>query len=338
MAASPSPLPMMASQSLGDPSTQLPPLANSLVAGQTPPPQSLPQQPAQPSPQQSASYRIDPKVLDRPVKIRIDGSSRMLTKDILSQVVQFYLPIIGNGPFLQQLMMSGQTIDFPKFFEMVQEATGTKRLYPIVRPLNQQEEQRLGQPPPQVRAQMQMKQQEGQTRKDIMQMKVEADKEKTASAERTKMHQISEESARHIIEQILNEGGPMAKMMEARLKAQQGQQQMHLKMAQGRQEMQQKHVEHLMDMQHQARQHAADLQMQRNQMGLDMLQQRNQMGMDAQRAHLDNQMAQANGMAKMQQILSTGKAKKDAAEMQPKKAKSSKRDNKSRVNESPRRA
>src|SRR5438552_191593 len=53
--------------------------------------------------QQQEVYEIDPQVLERPVRIRIDGASRMLTKDILSQVVPFLSQFILNGPLLQQL-------------------------------------------------------------------------------------------------------------------------------------------------------------------------------------------------------------------------------------------
>lgn len=149
----------------------------------------------------------------------------------------------------------------------------------------------MQQPPPQVQAQMKMKDQEGQTRKDIMQMKVQADQAKTASNERLKTLQISEESARHIIQQILDTGGPEAKMMEARLKA-----------AQGQQELQQK-----------GQQHALALRAQQQKHLLDMQKQQNQMGMDMRRAAMDHQVNQATGLAKVQQLLAQGRAKAAAS-------------------------
>src|SRR5215469_2570825 len=106
MAANPTPPPPQGPQP-GDPLQQLPPLAASLVQGQLPPPQPLPQTgaPSQPS-QTSNVYKIDPKVFERKAKIRVDGSSRMITKDILAQNIQFLTPLLGNGPFISNLMQA----------------------------------------------------------------------------------------------------------------------------------------------------------------------------------------------------------------------------------------
>lgn len=288
-----------------DPSTQLPPLATSLVAGQLPPPQPLPQVPngvpQLPPQQQDQVYKIDPQVLDRKAKIRIDGSSRMITKDILSQVVQFLAPFIGNGPFLSQLMQAGQTIDFPVFFKMLQDATGTQRQYPIIRPLNPQEEQRMQQPPPQARAQLMKAQADGQNRKDIMQMKLQGERERMQGEQRLRELEIQEQSARHLISEIMAE---KQALMDSQGNAPAKQAEAKVKLMLGQQELKQKAQEHQMDLQHQSRQHA-----------MDMRQQVHQNILDTQSANMHHQAE----MSKVQQIMAQGAAKAAAARMQPKK-------------------
>ena len=92
---------------------------------------------------------VSAKSLNRPVKFRIKGSSRMLTQAKLQSMAPFLSQYIMNGPFMSRAMKSGQTvIDFTEFFQLIQDATGSKAAYKLIRPLSDQEKSQMGQPPP----------------------------------------------------------------------------------------------------------------------------------------------------------------------------------------------
>lgn len=301
------------------PLTQLPPLANPFVqAGPPQPPQPLPQTPPPPTLQESEPevYKIDPLVLDRRVKIRVDGASRMVTKDLLAQTVQSWLPIIGNGPFMQGLMSSGQTFDWPVFFKMAQDATGTGKLYPFIRPMNQQEEQRSQQPPPQVRAQMQKTQADGQVRTQLSQDKLQAERERIQSDAQIKHEQISEESARHILKLLMESqnNGAEAKQAESQAKVQGMQQEGQLK-------LQHLHQEHQLKMQQAQQKGSIDTQLAMQKGAVDTHLGHQKLAMQSQQNQMDMQSAQAKhhaDLAKAKSILAQGKAKAESAKMQPK--------------------
>lgn len=165
-----------------------------------PPPQPTPTIYPERAPPEPEAAEIDPLVLNRPVKIRITASDRMRTRDKLQQTVPFLAQFIMNGPFLQELAASNMTIDFPEFFRMIWDATGNQQDYRIARALTPEELQKRSQPSPDAQLQMQQHQEELQTRKELMQMKVGGEQQVAQLNAMVKNKQISEESARHILQ------------------------------------------------------------------------------------------------------------------------------------------
>jgi hypothetical protein len=108
--------------------------------------------------------QVAPQDLSGPVRFRISASSRMLTQGKLAQLVPFLSQYLLNGAFLSQLAKSGKTINFDEFFTMIQDATGTKDSYTLVRPMTPEEQQALNQPAPETLMRMQQARESNQTR------------------------------------------------------------------------------------------------------------------------------------------------------------------------------
>ena len=135
--------------------------------------------PALDSNSNDAYYSVDTSIMQRKIKFRIMAASKMVTRDKLMSIVPFYMQLLGQGNFLQSIHQIGKTIDFDVFLDMVQDATGVSHLYKLVRDLTPQEQQQQQkQQQQQQQAQAQQSQAEGQTRKEIMQMKVQGDLQK----------------------------------------------------------------------------------------------------------------------------------------------------------------
>lgn len=195
-----------------------PNIAAMLAGGQGGPPQGAPQPQAPPPPPPPRSpytntytqvspeiYEVDPLVLSRPCKIKVLGSSRMLSRDRVAQAVQFLGPIILSAGFMEQMAANGQTIDTTEFERMVSDASGTADEYHLFRPLTPQEQQARQQPPPQVNAQLQAKQLEAQTRTQIMQMKLQGDAQTAQVAADAKANETQEKSAIEILKLMIAE-------------------------------------------------------------------------------------------------------------------------------------
>jgi len=125
---------------------------------------------------------VNPGALRSPVKFRVKASSRMLTQSRLQSLAPFLSQYLMNGAFLGQLAKGGQTIDFNEFFRMIQDATGTRRAYNLIRPMNDQEKQGQGQPSPDAQLKAQTMQQQSQERERIAQLEAQAKKDSAAIA------------------------------------------------------------------------------------------------------------------------------------------------------------
>jgi hypothetical protein len=242
-------------------------------------------------------YSIDPEVLDRPVKIRIAGASKMLSKEALRQILPFLSQTLITGPIMQEMAQSGITIDFVEYARMVEDAVGTMRSYRLVRPMNQNEIQARNQVPAVEQAKLQQLQAEGQTRKDIMGIKEQGAMQREQLKDATKNKQIDEDSSKHVLSLMMDAKNKPNPMLEAQMK-----------MRESQQKLQHKQVEHQMDMQQKAREH-----------GLDMQQQLHQHNFDLQAMHQRAQMQQQTAMMGAQNVLTGGAAKAAATRMQPKK-------------------
>lgn len=114
----------------------------------------------------------------RPVRFRMLASSKMMTRERLSQVAPILIQFLTQGPMIEQLAKSGKTVDFDELFRLVQDATGVGRLYSLVRPMTPEEQQARQAPPPDVAAKMQAKELESRTRLQMGQMKAQAEIQK----------------------------------------------------------------------------------------------------------------------------------------------------------------
>jgi hypothetical protein len=227
----------------------------------------------------------------------IHGSSRMMTKDQLMQVVGPIMQFMMSGPLIGALQQTGRTVDFDVLVDMLQIATGTKDRFKLVRELSQQEQQAMQQQQQQAeQLEREKAQQDGQIRLQMGQMKQETEHEKNQvelqkamiakqpsqgemEMEQMKLQneQMAAMSAREL-EKIKVEAERekkrmevMMKQVELQLKArsqamdlnhmqQQGQLQMQLAEQQNQQQLNQSFMTNAMGLRHQSAKNELDLQ------------------------------------------------------------------------------
>ena len=114
---------------------------------------------------------VSKESLLKKVRFTVKASSKMMQRQEIAQMFNFLAPYVFDGPFIKGLQAQGVTIDMMEMGRMIQDATGSRTKYSLFRPMNEQEQAALQQPPPQVMAMMQKAQMEAQTRQSIMQMK-----------------------------------------------------------------------------------------------------------------------------------------------------------------------
>ena len=233
-------------------------------------------------------YRVDATVIQKPLRFRMLASTRMITKDKLMQIFPFWMQAISTGNLLEQLQKTGKTVDFDELFRMLQDATGVGRLYNLVRPLSQQEQQAMQQPPPQVTADMQKAQLEAQTRSQIMDKKIQGDLQK---------------------EQIKKQPDYWSQQIEqqkAQQEMAQKQQEMQMDMQQKQQELQFQRLIKAMELQAKQQQHKMDLQKKVADVQIGQ-----------HKAQQDLQTSQLDHTLKMQQMMQMlGAERQQAAERQ----------------------
>jgi hypothetical protein len=138
----------------------------------------VPPQQYLPSVQDGENKAVSSSSFSQRMRFRIAGASRMMIKEELQQVIGPVLQFLFNGPVMQQLSQTGRTVDFDEIFEMIQQATGIKQRFALIRPMNQQEIQAMNQPPPEVQAEQQRAQQDAQVRLQMGQMKAQSEEKK----------------------------------------------------------------------------------------------------------------------------------------------------------------
>ncbi len=124
--------------------------------------------------------QVDQASLKAPVKFRIKASSRMLTQSKLQFVVPFLSQYLMNGAFISQLAKSGQAVDFNSFFNLIQDATGTRSAYKLIRPLTDQEKQQQSTPPPEAVMKDKMADKQIASREKIAQIDAQSKKDAAA--------------------------------------------------------------------------------------------------------------------------------------------------------------
>jgi hypothetical protein len=138
----------------------------------------VPPQQYLPSVQQGQNRAVQGSAFSQRMRFKINGASRMMVKEELRSVIGPVLQFLFNGPVMGQLAATGRTVDFDETFSMIQQATGIKSRFNLIRPMNQQEQQAQQQPPPEVQAEQARAQQDAQVRLQMGQMKAQSEEKK----------------------------------------------------------------------------------------------------------------------------------------------------------------
>ncbi len=134
------------------------------------------------------------------MRFRMLSASRMMTREKLAQVFPFLTQYMINGTFMGELHKAGKTIDFSELFRMLQDATGTGKLYNFVRAVTPEEQQAMQQPNPELVAKAQQSQAELQTRLQISQQKNQTDLQKAQIAKAPDPMENQQEQQRMMME------------------------------------------------------------------------------------------------------------------------------------------
>lgn len=147
---------------------------------------------------------VDASSLKAPVRFRIKGASRMLTQSKLQGLVPFVMQYLMNPGFMGQLAKSGQTVDSVELFRMIQDASGTRTAYNLIRPLNQQEQAAMQQPPPELQAKLQLADKQNAVRVEIANIKAQSSEQAAA----IQASQGDEKTALELLKLLQAESGP----------------------------------------------------------------------------------------------------------------------------------
>lgn len=231
-------------------------------------------------------FNVGQEAFNSPVRIKVNAASRMMNKEKLASV----LPIIEGGllnpNMLQSLNSVGWTIDPLELMQLVQDAAGTKEMYKLVRPLNQQEQQARQQPSPDAQLKSQQSQQEVQTRLQLGSIKADSERYKADREYQAASEDSQERSARDMIKVIAQNiadfmgNNPAAKAQELEIKRREGE----------------------MKLAHQAQKHHMDMQQmaQKTQMGMQTEMAKHSLGLQTQAQKHQQQMAMAHQKAQTQ--------------------------------------
>jgi len=187
-------------------------------------------------------------------RVRVTASSKMLTRERISQQFPFIAQTLLQGPMLNALSQAGYTVDFMQFTRMMMDATGIDRYYNLIRPFNEEEKKAQQEQQQQAEnigkeGEMQKAQLDAQTRLQMGQMKMQAESEKNQTAmqiAQMKKQPSPEEAA--------------AKQQETQQKMQQKQEEGQLKVWLEQMKIQMKQKELEMKLQMQRQKTAADAQ------------------------------------------------------------------------------
>ncbi len=215
-------------------------------------------------------------------RVRVTASSKMLTRERISQQFPFIAQTLLQGPMLNALAGSGYTVDFKQFTRMLMDATGIDRYYNLVRPFTDEEKQAQQQQQEQQatagsQQDMQKAQLEAQTRIQMGQLKAQSEDKKSQT--------------QFAIAQMKQQGDPMESQMkqaEIQQKLQQREQEAQLKIYLEQVKLKMKQQEMELKLSAQREKTRADLQKQ-------------QMDMQMQSQQADNE-ARINQFRQAQQL------------------------------------
>lgn len=146
--------------------------------------------------------QVSSETISKSVRFNMLASTRMLTRQKLAQMFPFIAQYLISAPFMQSLGQLGYTVDFMELSRMLQDATGTKQAYQLIRQISPQEQQARQQPSPDAQMKAQATQQQSQTRITAAQIKAATDRLKTQLEYGLKSHEIDEQSAQELLKMI----------------------------------------------------------------------------------------------------------------------------------------
>lgn len=283
--------------------------AQTMMGGQQPPQgppgpsqQAAPPQPdptwqvyPQTAPPAGGVYQIDPAVMDRPVRIKIEASSRMVGRPQLQQDFQALSQTILNPGLLPALAEDRMKVVWPEVLRMFNDATASGRQYRWIAAMTPEEVQAHQQPNTQQQQDMAKAQLDAQTRQQIMQMKIQSEQSIAQMDQRMQELQLQEEAARHILDLIVREKADIAGQPDPM----QAQREFQMELAGKQVDLQHKQATNSMDLQRMAQEHQLGVQQQATDGRLQAHQQVQQMVLDSLKGR--QQLAHQQALAEIKQ-------------------------------------
>lgn len=174
---------------------------------------------------------VPAQVLKSKTRFKITAASKMMTRDRLGSMFPVLMQFFVQGPFLGEIQKTGQTLDWNEVFQMLSDATGTGKLYQFIRPLSQQEQQAMNQPPPQVQAQMQMEQQKMQMELQKEQIKKQPDPQQMQMEQQKAQLEMAKSQQKLETDQILAQMKIQMEQMKLEIEKQKAQLKLQLEEA-----------------------------------------------------------------------------------------------------------
>jgi hypothetical protein len=234
-----------------------------------------------------------------PVRFTVNAASKMMSRGQLGQILPMVTQYLSQGPLLQALQSTGKTVDWEELLNMLQDATGVRTRYTLVREMSEEEKQATQQPDPQTQAMMQKAQMDQQTRMQMGQMKSETEKQKVqleyqARSEETDAKD-SRELLKFLLEIIANQNDNTREKIQAELAAKV--QEMNMKQQQHGMDMFMKQRTHEQSMQHEGQKAQMQMALEGQRVQMDAANEQRRADMDmavnSQRAQSEMEIADA---------------------------------------------
>ena len=146
--------------------------------------------------------RFDKNSVARPVQFKMVASSKMVTRERLLQLMGPITQTLLNDAVMGALQKTGQTVDLQEWSRFFQDATGLTETYTFFRQMTPEEQQMQQQPPAEALMEMQMKQQELETRVKMGELKAQSELQVAQIESITKADSQAEQSALGILKII----------------------------------------------------------------------------------------------------------------------------------------
>lgn len=272
--------------------------------------------------------QVGAEAFNAPIRFKMTAASRMISQAKLAQMFPFVMNFLAQGPLAEQLHSVGKTVDWDEIFQMMQDATGTRGLYRLVRPMTAEEQKAFSQPKPDAQLEMQKAQLEAQTRLQMGQMKAQGDQQKAQLDAQTKQYVADEQSAREMLKLIAErEGDPMEAERERQkmiLEGQKAKQKMVYDQLSAGMKIKQDMVKHQLDMMLKKDEMATDAQLRRQEMMMSQAEGEQALRQQEESHQMQMRQGMQGGMQKMtmaglqgQQKLAHGEAtNREALEQQ----------------------